>query len=208
MSVFVLSAGGHGRVVAECLRAAGSPARGFTDPDGALAGKTVDGVPVLGGDGALPAPGPETRLANGLGLSGGVAARRALQERLEARGYRFVTVRAPSAVVAPSATLEEGCQVLTGAVVHPGASIGKGAVVNTACVVEHDCVVGAHAFLGPRAVLGGGARVGEGALIGLGAVLLPGARVGAGAVVAAGAVVLKEVPAGETHAGVPARRIP
>jgi acetyltransferase-like isoleucine patch superfamily enzyme len=44
--------------------------------------------------------------------------------------------------------------------------------------------------------------------IGAGAVILPGIRLGAGCTIGAGAVVTKDVPAGETWVGVPARRQP
>lgn len=45
----------------------------------------------------------------------------------------------------------------------------------------------------------------QGASIGAGAVLLPGVRIGRGAMIGAGAVVTKDVPAGKTCVGNPAR---
>ena len=49
--------------------------------------------------------------------------------------------------------------------------------------------------------------IGDDVWIGAGALILPGVTVGDGAIVGAGAVVTKDVPAGETYAGVPARSI-
>jgi acetyltransferase-like isoleucine patch superfamily enzyme len=47
----------------------------------------------------------------------------------------------------------------------------------------------------------------KGASIGAGAVILPGVTIGEGAVIGAGAVVTLDVPAGETWAGNPARKL-
>jgi acetyltransferase-like isoleucine patch superfamily enzyme len=47
----------------------------------------------------------------------------------------------------------------------------------------------------------------DGASIGMGALIGAGVKIGAGAMIGMGAVVLKDVPAGETWVGNPARRI-
>ncbi len=57
----------------------------------------------------------------------------------------------------------------------------------------------------PGVHLGGEVTVGQGALIGIGASVMPGRSVGAGTVVGAGAVVTRDLPAGVTAVGVPAR---
>ncbi|PPG35650.1 hypothetical protein C5E10_03150 [Pseudoclavibacter sp. RFBG4] len=55
---------------------------------------------------------------------------------------------------------------------------------------------------------GGDINIGEKCFLGHRAVVLGGVTIGDGAVIGAGAVVTKDVPAGATAAGVPARILP
>jgi len=61
------------------------------------------------------------------------------------------------------------------------------------------------AQIGPGVTFPSGIVVGEFASVGAGVVARPGCRIGAGATVGAGAVLTKDVPAGETWVGNPAR---
>lgn len=206
MKTIILAAGGHAAVLAAVLREKGVRVAGFTDPDASLRGKAVEGVKILGDDALLVGLKPAAaRLVNGLGAVRDTAARRRLYEAFSAKGFRFPPIAAKSAHVARSAKLEDGAQVLTRAVVHPRALIGVNAVINTAAIVEHDAVIGAHSFVSPGAIVCGGARVGACAFIGAGAVILPGVSVGAGARLGAGSVATRDVPAGVTAVGSPAR---
>jgi UDP-perosamine 4-acetyltransferase len=153
--LLLLAAGGHGRVVLDTLQCAGVPVAGILDP-GLRAGALVLGVPVLGGDERLEHRDPDSvRLVNGAGLRPDRGVRQRLFETWTSRGFGFVPVRHPSAVVSPAASLGDGSQVLAGAVIQCGARIGRNVVLNTRASVDHDCIVHDHAFLAPGVVLCG-----------------------------------------------------
>jgi UDP-perosamine 4-acetyltransferase len=207
MSLILLCAGGHARVVIEALLSRGTRPSAVTDRDSARVGTLLGGIPITGPDeDILRLKIDQVELANGLGnrasrSGSGLSARRELFGRFAALGYRFPVISHASAVIASDASLGEGAQVMAGAVIQPAAIIGRNVLVNTRAVVEHDCRVGDHCHIAPGAVLCGGVVVGEGAHVGAGAVVLGGVSVGAGAVVAAGAVVSKNVEAGAFAGG-------
>jgi acyl-[acyl carrier protein]--UDP-N-acetylglucosamine O-acyltransferase len=73
--------------------------------------------------------------------------------------------------------------------------------------IGHDVIVGKDVEISTGAVVGGGAWIGDKARIGINATILPRQVIGEGAIIGAGAVVTKDVPAGETWAGVPAESL-
>ncbi|WP_035691874.1 acetyltransferase [Azospirillum halopraeferens] len=203
--ILLLGGGGHARVVADTARAMGLAVEGIVAPHP----PNLDGVPWLGPDSVVDACAPDSvLLINGVG---GVRAltpdcpRRLLYRTYAARGFRFVTLVHPSAVVAPGVVLEDGAQVFAGAVIQPGCRIGANVLINTRAGVDHDCTIAAHAHIAPGATLCGGVRVEEGALVGAGATLLPGVTIGTEAMVAGGSVVTRPVRDGATVHGAPAR---
>lgn len=124
---------------------------------------------------------------------------------LRNRGYTPHTAIHPTSFIAKDATVGDGCQVLAMSAVCTGARLGEAVIVNTKASVDHDCVISSGAHIAPGATLAGEVTVGEFAFVGAGAIILPRVRIGANAIVGAGAVVTRDVPAGETVIGNPAR---
>lgn len=73
--------------------------------------------------------------------------------------------------------------------------------------VGHDCKLGARVEIAPNTTLCGHVEIGDDVRIGCNVAILPYRKIGAGARVGAGSVVTHDVPAGETWAGNPARRL-
>lgn len=210
-ALLVWGGGGHGRVVADLVRASGFAVAGFVDRDPARLGETVDpgGGRVVATEELFlheVAAGRCPNEAEGITLA--VGDNRARQECLRRVPGLFVPALVhPTAFVSPSARLGRGTVVLPLAAVNAAAHLGDAVIVNTAAVVEHDCVLGDAVHVSPGAVLAGGVRVGERSWVGAGAAVVRGVRVGRDVVVGAGAVVIRDVPDGTTVVGNPARPI-
>jgi sugar O-acyltransferase (sialic acid O-acetyltransferase NeuD family) len=200
LRVVVFGAGGHGRVVADIVRACGWKLEGFLDDDAAK-GAIVSGSPVFVADEWLGS-GADCRVALGIGDN---RARDAVAKRIRKTGATLVSAIHPSVVISASAQIGEGVVIMPGAVLNSGCRVGEGAIINSGAVVEHDVQIGRFAHVSSNSTAGGGAQIGNYSLIGLAATVLPGRRVGSDCVVGAGAVVADEVQDGQVAYGVPAR---
>jgi sugar O-acyltransferase (sialic acid O-acetyltransferase NeuD family) len=207
VSLVIVGAGDHGRVMADAARAAGNSILGFVDPtekEGGSPGE-IDGLPILG---ALTDPRLRTRLGADTTF---VVALGANERRAEVfvecqrLGWQPVAIVHPTAILLGGPRVGEGSQVSAAAVIGVGAEIGVDVIVNTAASVDHDDQIGDHAFIGPGAHLAGRVTVAEGAHIGIGAIVREGCTIGAWSYVAAGAVVVSDVPGRTRVAGIPAR---
>lgn len=107
--------------------------------------------------------------------------------------------------------IEESAQVNAYVTVDGGVygptRVGARTMLMTKCHVGHDAVIGDDCELSPGVVIGGMCRVGNGVKFGVNSCVRPEVTVGDGARIGAGAVVVKDVPPGETWAGVPAARL-
>ncbi len=204
--LIVIGAGGHAKVLIDTLRLMSLNVTGLTDNDSRQLGYDhVLGVPVLGGDSELSGLAPDmVLLVNGIGGIRADKLRKSVFEHFKAKGFRFINVIHPSAVVSVECSLGEGVQIMAGALIQPGCKVGDDTIINTGAALDHDCILGCHVHLAPGATLSGFVSVDDCAHIGTGANVIQQVKIGAGSTVAAGATVINDVPAGVTVAGVPA----
>jgi sugar O-acyltransferase (sialic acid O-acetyltransferase NeuD family) len=208
MGLLLVAGGGLAREALEALRAAGrDDVTGVLDDAPLPAGTTlgsVSPVPVLGPvEAVADHPDADVLLCAGRGRD-----RAALARRLAALGVgpdRYAAVVHPAARVPPSCELGPGAIVLAGATMTADVRVGAHVVVMPHAVLTHDVVLDDFATLAAGALLGGWARVGARAYLGMGATVRERLTVGADAVVGMGAAVVRDVPAGQVWAGVPAR---
>lgn len=130
--------------------------------------------------------------------------RRVCQPLLEA-GARFLTVVHPSAVLGPNVVLGAGVVICPQVTLTCDIEIGAMSMVNCNASAGHDAKIGPWVTVSAHCDLTGHTRVDEGAFLGSRVTVIPGKHVGAGAVVGAGSVVIRNVQAGDSVFGNPAR---
>jgi sugar O-acyltransferase (sialic acid O-acetyltransferase NeuD family) len=197
--VVVLGAGGHGKSILSVLLASGTTIVGVLDDDAELRGRSILGVPVLGPLAEIHNLAPCAAVV-GLGEN---ALRRSVVERFP--GVEWARVIYPGAYVNPTASIGEGSVVFPGAIIGAEVVVGAHAIVSGHTTVGHDCVLEDFAQVAPGVQIAGSVHVGAGAMLAIGSIVCPGVRIGAGAILGAGAVAVKDIPAGCTAFGVPAR---
>lgn len=145
-------------------------------------------ITLVNGIGQLTCEGPRTRVA----------------QRFAERGFSFVQVVHPQAIISSRAQLGPGVQVLAGAIVGSRATVGGSTIVNTGTVVEHDVSIGVNCHIASGAVVCGGVSIASNTVVGAGATIIQDCAVGSGAIVGAGSVVVRDVAPGVVVSGVPA----
>lgn len=195
MPLYICGAGGVGREALDAALAATLTVTAFLDD--ARAGEKVRGLPVLrptdvdAGDYLVGIAAPDARAR--------------LTRLLDERGLHAVTLVHPRAVISPETAIAAGCLIQANAHVSSSVTLGPHAQVHYNATIGHDAVLDARSTVYPGANISGNVHLGEDATVGSNAVVLQGLTVGPGAFVGAGAVVTRDVPAGTTVVGSPAR---
>ncbi len=174
------------------------------DDDPAMWGNAMDSAPVVGGLEEVKRYDDSSIVV----CAGHGAVRRRLVSRLTELG---VSVDRYSSVIHPSVDVPRGCTVgpgsvlLAGVVLTADVTVGRHVVVMPHVTLTHDDMLEDYVTLCAGVVLGGEVRVGSAAYLGMSSSVRERVTVGAGATLGMGSALLRDLPPGQTWAGVPAR---
>ena len=204
--IVIIGAGGFGREVLDIVEAENSVEHrweflGFLDdgaPDMDLLARR--GAKFLGPTDALA----DIDASYVIGIGSGEARRR-VDEAVESFGREPATLVHPAATVGSDVEIGPGCIVNAQVGVTTHIRLGRHVDLHVGSKLGHDTVLEAYVSVYPGASIGGNVLLESGVTVGTGASVIQGLVVGRDATVGAGAAVVREVDAGATVVGVPAR---
>lgn len=202
--VYIIGAGGHGKVVIDIVERMGAYSIvGVLDDDPVPIGHNFFGYPVFGDRSLMHTRNRSDSMF--LVAIGNNRIRQQISNELANCGAVPISAIHPSAQLSRNVTIHPGTVVMACCVINADTVIGKNGIVNSHASVDHDCLIGDAVHIAPGTTVCGGVRIGSGTLIGAGTTILPGIHVGASAVVGAGSVVISDIADNQVVAGIPAR---
>ncbi len=207
--LIIIGAGGLGRELAAMVRGSDLSkiwqVLGFVD-DGIFEGNRIDGLPLLGNLQWLE--NQEDGISVALGIGAPIVKTKVI-EKLNSKKFVFPNLVHPTAQMIDRERVEVGFGniICANAILTTSISIGNFNVINLSCTIGHDVKMGNFCSLMPSVNVSGNVILEDEVLIGTGAQIIKKAKLGKGCRVGAGGVVNKNVAAGQTVTGVPAKAI-
>ena len=203
-TLFILGAGGHGKVVQD-IASFSYKEICFLDDNPDRIGKSIlcNGKEIkVVGDKTYAVNHKEADVFIAIGDS---KIRKKMMSYFEEHGVPIVSLIHPDATVADDVKIEEGTVIMAGTVINSGTRIGKGVIINTGATVDHDNGIGDFTHVAVGAHLAGTVTTGCHVWIGAGAVISNNLYVCDDCTIGAGAVVVKSIEKKGIFLGVPAR---
>ena len=175
--------------------------------DDALAGSVVNGFPVLSYVQFIDYSAEDKYISFAIANS---STRENLFEKSVSDGIKSWSLRHNSVVEMHDVTIGDGAVLCPFVTLTSNITVGKQFHANIYSYIAHDCVIGDYVTFAPDVKCNGNVHIDDHAYIGTGAIIKQGKpgrplTIGKGAVIGMGAVVTKNVPAGETVIGNPAK---
>lgn len=205
--LYIVGAGGFGREVLQWAKDVNRKEcrwniKGFLSDDlDILAGKACDFSVVGKVDGWIPREGDEYLLA-----IGNPKTKERIVEKMRDVGAHFVKLIHPTAQVSQFVSIGCGTIVCPNAEISPNVNVGEFCTILNAGI-GHDCSIGDYCTVSGGSYINGGCHVGDRVFFGSGSLIVPGKKIDMDAHIGIGSVVIRNVKAGSTVFGNPAKAI-
>ena len=158
-TIVIIGAGGHGKVILDCIIAQGQyEVAGFVD----------DGIdiaqPVTANYKIITTHEKIETLKNTVDYFIVAIGNNKIREQLYTK---VKTILKPAIVIHPSATIgmgvkiNPGCMVLSNVVINTYTIIGENTIVNSGVIIDHECTIGKHAHLSIGSIIGSNSSIAD-----------------------------------------------
>ena len=205
--LFIIGAGGLGREVAATIKSLGFWKSVCFIDDNIQPNTKVNGLPVVGNLSYLLKVDRRVDVHIAIGVP---AIRKSVLDTISVNAnLQFPNIIHPSVRIHDEThvRLGRGNYLADGTIITTNVTLSDFNLINLMCTIGHDTVIGSNCSVMPSVNISGGAKLEDNVYVGTGVKLIKSTVLGEGCTVGAGAVVNKDIPAGETWAGVPAKKI-
>jgi len=128
-------------------------------------------------------------------------------EKILSKGGHFVNIIDKTATIGPNVKMGTGCIIKRYVGLSCDVSVGDYVFIQAYTAVGHDAKIGNYCHLNTNSFMGGYAELADGVVMQTHAILLPHKKAGEWSTIGAGSVAIRNVKAGTTVMGVPAKLI-
>lgn len=196
--MILYGAGGHAKVVIDCINSQEQELLGFFEDKSDLV--SLNGYDVFGTYDSTYLPDEKVIITIG---------DNEIRKRIAGTviKHKFGKAIHASAIVSHYAKIGEGSVVVHGSIIQSGTRVGRHCIINTKSSVDHDSTIEDFCHISPGVTICAGVKIQEGTHIGAGATILPNISIGKWCVIGAGAVITQNLPDYSLVVGVPGKVI-
>jgi sugar O-acyltransferase (sialic acid O-acetyltransferase NeuD family) len=166
------------------------------DDNEALWGKSMMGVPILGGMEQVAQMWEEGRFdAAIISISSNLTVRARLFEQWRGQGVPFTNIIAPNVMVHSNVRMGRGNLIMSNARLGAGAQLGDNNFLSAFVNLEHHNRLGSHCTFGPMVTTSGRVRIGDRVTFGAGVFIEPHLTIGDDCIIASGSIIRANIPA-------------
>jgi len=202
--LYIIGAGGHGKVVAEIAELNGYSNLAFIDKDWPNK-KNCEHWKIESSFKNFQSHSLDT--FEYIVAIGDNQKRMIIIKEMEGSNGKLITLIHPSALVSKYSSIGPGTVVMASATINPFCNIGPGCIVNTNALIDHDCMLDSGVHISPGAHLAGQVSVSFNTWIGLGASVIQDCKIGNNVIIGAGSTVINNVSDNTKVVGSPAREL-
>lgn len=208
--LIIFGAGGLGREAAFLAKRMSAFTKawnllGFVDDTVSLAGKMVDGLPVLGPKTYFEHHQEPVYVVCALGEPQSKQA--VVRQLSKYSNIQWATLIDPQAVISPDVRVGEGSMIFANTTITVNVTIGAHVLIYYNVSVAHDVTIRDYASINHGVNISGNVSIGTCGRMGVGSKVIEKITIADDSMVGAGAVVIHDVPKGQTVVGVPAQRL-